>query len=146
VRLSLLAAFAGLLLTTAPGRAENTLPPVFAQQQLVKATMLTFNDANMTGNYSVLHARMGKAARDTFSEAQMQQTFKVFADPRRNLMFTAVMTPVINTAKIDESGVLHLAGYFEGKPRNLNFEFNFAMSENEWKPVLIGVNSKLPGE
>jgi len=33
---------------------------------LIKVTLLTFNDANVTGNYTVLHAKLSKPFRDQF--------------------------------------------------------------------------------
>ena len=33
------------------------------QEILIKTALLTLNDANVTGNYTVLHAKLSKAAK-----------------------------------------------------------------------------------
>ena len=39
---------------------------------------MTFNDANVTGNYTVLHAKLSKPFRDQFSPERLREAFKVF--------------------------------------------------------------------
>lgn len=142
----MIAAFAGLLLTEAPARAENTLPPASMQEQLIKTTLLTFNDANLTKNYNVLHARMAKPFREQFTAARMQQVFKGFSDKGINLASFVVLAPVVDEAKVDGDGVLHLSGYFKTEPYQTYFNLDFVPSENEWKPTRLNVNTKKPGE
>lgn len=47
----------GLLLVM-PAYAENTVPSEQLQEVLIKSSLLTFNDANLTGNYTVMYAKM----------------------------------------------------------------------------------------
>ena len=42
----------GALLLAAPARAENTVPSAELQEILIKTSLLTLNDANLTGNYT----------------------------------------------------------------------------------------------
>ena len=56
------AVVAATLLCGSPARADK-VPSAFGQEVLIKVALLTFNDANVTGNYSVLHAKMsGRSA------------------------------------------------------------------------------------
>jgi len=45
---------------------------------LVKTTLMTFNDANLTGNYSVLFDKSSKAFRSQISAENCPEAFKVF--------------------------------------------------------------------
>ena len=72
----------GALLLAAPARAENTVPSATPQEILIKTSLLTLNDANLTGNYTVLHAKLAKPFRVQFSPDRLKQVFKAFADQK----------------------------------------------------------------
>jgi len=61
-----IAAAAAMLLLAATGAHAQRAPNTLVQQALVKVALLTFNDANLTGNYSVFHARLAKPFRDKY--------------------------------------------------------------------------------
>src|SRR5262245_60313669 len=61
------------------------VPPREQQEILIKTSLLTFNDANLTGNYTVLHARLATVFRNQFSAEQLADVFKSFRDQRINL-------------------------------------------------------------
>src|SRR5262245_45713252 len=52
-RSRLLAAVTGVLLLSCPAGAEDKVPSAVSQEILIKASLLTLNDANVTGNYDV---------------------------------------------------------------------------------------------
>ena len=56
--------------------AQNKVPSERALEALVKATLLTFNDANVTGNFTVFHAKLAKPFRQQFTPERLQETFK----------------------------------------------------------------------
>ena len=56
VVVALLVALTGTLAGATVASAQNKVPGERALEALVKATLLTFNDANVTGNYDVFHA------------------------------------------------------------------------------------------
>jgi hypothetical protein len=64
MRLHLVGALIGALLLVMPAQAEDKVPSPVLQEILIKTSLLTFNDANLTGNYTVLHAKLAKAFRD----------------------------------------------------------------------------------
>jgi hypothetical protein len=47
-------AIMGVLLLAGSARAENTVPSAEFQEILIKTSLLTLNDANLIGNYTVL--------------------------------------------------------------------------------------------
>ncbi len=148
MRLHLAAALASALLLLMPAHAQDKVPSAIHQEILIKTTLLTFNDANLTGNYTVLHAKLAKAFRDKISPDRLKQEFKNFADQKINFGLVAAMPPVasseatINVAR----GSLELRGYFATKPSRVTYELHFLPSEGEWKPALIDVRIKPPTE
>jgi hypothetical protein len=129
---------------TAPHRAGvrgNKIPNALLQEILIKTTLLTFNDANLTGDYSVLHAKLSKTFRDKVTPDRLKQAFKIFADQKADIGLIAAMPPIASSeAKINVArGSLELRGYFATKPSRVTYELDFLPSEGQWKPALIDV-------
>src|SRR5690242_21693488 len=94
MRLRLFALIAALIALAAPARAENTVPSAQLQEILIKTSLLTLNDANITGNYAVLHAKLAKPFRDQFTPDKLKQAFKGFADQKLDYGLIAAKPPV----------------------------------------------------
>lgn len=146
MRLKLVSALFAAVFLFAPAHAENTVPPPMLQEILIKTTLLTFNDANLTGNYTVLHARLAKAFRDKVTPDGLKAAFKVFADQKADLGLISAMAPFVSSeAKINAArGSLELRGSFATKPSRVTYELDFLPSEGEWKPALIDVRIRPP--
>lgn len=145
MRLQFIAAVIGAFLWAVPASAENTVPSDLLQEKLIKTYLLTFNDANLTGNYAVLHAKLAKPFRDQFNPDKLKQAFKSFADQKVDLGIIAAKQPIATTpSKIDNRGALVVRGYFDTAPSRVIYELDFVPSEEEWKPISIHVNVKKP--
>src|ERR1700735_5544060 len=77
-------------LFAAPVSAQ-TVPSATVQEILIKTSLLTFNDANITGNYDVFHARLAKPFRDQFPPQKLAEIFKGFRDQHVYLDLIAPM-------------------------------------------------------
>ncbi len=141
-----LAGIASALLVAGSALAQG-LPNPTMQEILVKTSLLTFNDANVTGNYTVLHAKLSKPFRDQASPEKLKQAFKAFADQRIDFDLIAAK-PIVPTseAQINNNGVLMLRGYFDTTPSRVTYELDFLLSEGEWKLADINVRVKPPGQ
>jgi hypothetical protein len=132
-------ALAGSMLS-APASAQKMPSPV-AMVAWIKATMLTLNDANVTGNYAVLHAKLSKPFRDQFGPDKLKETFKSFADQQIDYDIIAAFKPVATQEpKIDDRGALVLRGHFDTRPNRVTYELDFIPSDGEWKPIKLQVN------
>ncbi len=114
------------------------LPTSIVEEVLVKTSLLTFNDANLTGNYTVMHAKLAKQFRERYNAEDLKQAFKAFAGQHIDLI---AAKPIVSTneAKINSNGVLVLRGYFDVPPSRLVYALDFATSEGEWKVINIDV-------
>jgi hypothetical protein len=136
------AALVGMTLAAAPAVAQKAPDPV-TQEVLIKGTLLTFNDANVTGNYSVMHARLSKPFRDKFPPERLKEVFKVFHEKRIDIDLIAAKQPIASKpAQVNDNGVLQLHGYFDTSPSRVHYELDYLMSDGEWKPVRINVQLK----
>jgi hypothetical protein len=130
-----------MLVTASSAMAQNKVPGERALEALVKATLLTWNDANVTGNYTVFHAKLSKPFRDQFPPDRLKQIFKKFADKDIDIDVVAALKPVYEPAPaIDGDGKLVVNGYFPTEPMRVIFALEFIPSDGEWK--LIGINVK----
>ena len=74
-----------LILGFTPPSWAAKFPNVEQQDLLVRSALMTFNDANMTGNYSVLLAKASKQFQSSFSTDKLSEGFKTFRDQNLNL-------------------------------------------------------------
>jgi hypothetical protein len=128
-----------------PTQAQPKVPDPSRQEALIKTTLLTFNDANVTGNYAVLHAKSAKPLRDQFTPAHLKQAFKEFAEKHIDFDIIAAKTPrPTQEPKVDEDGRLALEGYFDTTPNHVYYDLRYILSEGEWKPIKINIEVKAP--
>jgi len=150
-RLKMVAALVGAALLALPAwgaaRVENKVPSAAVQEVLIKTYLLTLNDANITGNYTVLHAKLAKPFREQFSAERLKKIFKSFSDKKIDYGIIATKPAIASSeSKIDNRGALILRGYFDTKPSRVSYELDFVPSEGEWKPIKLNVHVKPAGE
>ena len=128
-----------------PALSQQRVPSAELQEVLVKASLLSFNDANVTGNYAVFHAKLSKPFRDQFSPEKLAEIFKEFRDKRIDFDIIAAKKPVsTEEPKIADNGILSIKGYFETTPSRVNYDLAFIMSDGEWKLIKVNVDVKKP--
>src|SRR6476646_8013181 len=124
-----------------PAFAQLRVPNVELQEVLIKASLLTFNDANVTGNYAVLHAKVSKPFRDQFSPEKLAEIFKEFRDKHIDFDIIASKKPIgTEEPKIADNGILSIKGYFDTTPSRVNYDLAFIMSDGEGKLIKIDVD------
>jgi opacity protein-like surface antigen len=132
-------------LAFAGAAAAQKAPGPEQQEVLIKSSLMTFNDANVTGNYTVLHAKLSQPFRDQFTPDKLKQSFKAFADAHIDFDLIVAKPPVLTEpAKVDDEGRLLLRGYFDTRPSRVNYDLAFIRSEGEWKLIRLNVDVKKP--
>lgn len=140
---SLAGAVAAAFLLAMPAGAVDRVPSPLAQEILIKTSLLTLNDAIVSGNYTVLHTKLAKPFREQFDPDRLKQAFKSFADQKIDMAAIAAAPPVeTEVAKIDDRGALLLRGRFDVDRSRLVYELDFLPSEGEWKAISLHVNFK----
>src|SRR5262245_12844290 len=140
----LVAALVLALIAHAAG-AQTKVPSERALEALVKTSLLSFNDANLTGNYTVFHAKLSKPFREQFSPDRLKESFKEFNDKRIDIDVVAAFRPTYTQPpSVDGDGKLLVKGFFPTEPVRVNFELDFIPSDAEWKLVRIHVKLGAP--
>lgn len=131
-----------LTLMASLAQAQNKVPSERALEALVKATLLTFNDANVTGNYEVFHAKLSKPFREQFPVERLARRFQEFNKKHIDFDIVAALKPVYDPGpKVDDDGKLLVKGHFPTEPLQVYFDLEFIPSDGEWK--LISINVKV---
>lgn len=117
------------------------VPSAVEQEILVKTSLLTFNDANLTGNYTVLNARGAKPFRDQLPPDKLKSGFQSFHDKQIDISGIAAKPNVTDEAKIDDAGILLLTGSITiSDSFKVNYSLKYIQSDGDWK--MIGINVK----
>ncbi len=136
----LLAGFAA----SPPAAAQKPPGPV-ELEALIKSTLLTFNEANITGNYTVFHARLAPPFRDQFSPDRLKEAFRSFSQQYIDFSIIAALKPKLTEdPRIDERGALLLRGHFETSPNRVTFELDYIQPDGEWHLINIHVKVQPP--
>ena len=125
--------------------AQQKLMPVSIEQAiyLIRSTLLTLNDANRSGNYTVLRdlAAPGFQTSNTAADLGL-----IFSDLRRrnfDLHAAALLAPQLTAVPaLDQKGMLRLTGYFPTQPLQINFDLLFQAVNNQWR--LFGISVATP--
>ncbi len=134
------------IVMAAPASAQRPPGPV-PLEALIKSILLSFNDANVTGNYTVFHARLSKPFRDQFSPEKLKEAFQTFSRQNIDFDIIAAMRPALTEdPRIDDRGALLVRGYFDTSPNRVTFALDFIQSDGDWKLINIHVKFKPPGE
>jgi hypothetical protein len=110
------------------------MPGPSAQEVLVKSILVTLNDAVVTDNFTILHAKISKPFRDQFPPEKLRAVFKDLV--AKHAVFDAVVAEKMiadEDARIDDKGVLKLKGRFQTTPKQVKYELGFIESEGAWK-------------
>jgi len=142
VRLAVLVAVATAVVFSATPASAQKVPEPLEQEVLIKGILMSFNDANITGNYAVFHARLAKPFRDQYSAERLAEVFKAFRDQKINFAIITTKPPVASEPPRVEGGVLKLYGYFDTAPSRLNYTLEFMGSEGVWKASRVEVQLK----
>jgi len=126
------------VLSLTPARAAE-IPSDDDQDVLVRTTLMTFNDANMTNIYSVMIAKSSKQFQAQITPEKLASSLEAFRTGK--LFFEEIVTADYDSqekAKIDPDGALVLAGVLKGDAWQVKYNLRFVMNETAWK--LLGFN------
>ena len=136
-----LVALVMLFLAFAPVAFAADIPDDDDQEVLIRTTLMTFNDANMTGNYAVL---LAKSSKEFQAQVSAEKLFTAFEGFRKNELFFEDIVyedyDSFEKAKIDGEGALVLAGVFKSKTISVNYKLRFIKNGDAWK--MLGINVK----
>ena len=132
------------MLSFAPAFAAD-IPSDDDQDVLIRSTLMTFNDANMTNNYAVLFAKASQQFQSQFTPEKMQAAFEPFR--KSELYFEDVVTADYDSyekATFDGEGALVLAGVFKTDSLQVKYRIRYIQNKKVWKR--LGINVEATGK
>ena len=110
---------------------------------LIRSTLLTLNDANRSGNYTVLHDLAAPGFREKNKPADLALIFSNLRRRHFALSAVALAAPQLTAPPhIENNGMLRLTGYFPTQPLQIKFDLLFQNVGNEWR--LFGISVDTP--
>jgi hypothetical protein len=107
---------------------------------LVRSTLLTLNDANRSGNYTVLRDLAAPDFQTKNTAADLAQSFSDLRRRNFDLFAVALMAPQFSAPPaLDASGRLRLSGFFATRPLRINFDLTFQSVGGLWRLLAISV-------
>jgi hypothetical protein len=109
---------------------------------LIRTTLVALNQANITGDYSVLREIAASEFRQANNPAQLAEIFTDLRSRKIDLSPIAVVEPKLaRSAFINDRGMLRITGFFPTKPEQVNFDLAFLSIEGQWR--LFGISVKM---
>jgi hypothetical protein len=107
---------------------------------LVRSTLGALQDANSTGNYSVLRDLAAPSFQAKHSAADLAE---IFAQARRkpiDLAAAAVMQPVITDTARPDPERLQITGHVGADPAKIAFALHFEVVNGHWRIAALSVS------
>ncbi len=115
-------------------------------QNLVKMTLLDFNDAVQKGDFKDFYATIAEVWQKEISPEKFNQAFKSFIDSKANISeiksMEAEFSPEPKVTKTRGTVFLQVEGSYSTSPKPTKFELEYVAENNEWKLSRIRVKTK----
>lgn len=101
---------------------------------LIRATLMTLNDANRTANYEVLRDLASPQFRSRYAPSDLVQLFRPLRDSTIDLAAAALEMPRLQAPPtIDAERRLRLAGRVPAQPNDIGFDLAFVAADGHWR-------------
>ncbi|WP_344707477.1 hypothetical protein [Sphingomonas swuensis] len=116
-----------------PAQRPGELMDRLVADKLVWSTLIAIDQANRTGNYSVLRALGSESFQRTNSEVQLAATFRNLRANQVDLSNTLIISPIYEGAPTVTGGVLRAKGVYPLRPVAIGFDLLFEQNNGGWK-------------
>lgn len=113
---------------------------------LVRGSLIALDQANKTGNYTVLR----DIGSPPFRANTAARLAGIFAGLRRDtidLSGVAALDPQLSLLpQIEPNGIMHMTGFFPSVPTQVNFDLAYAPVDGQWRlfGIAVSVGSSSP--
>ncbi|HLW34639.1 MAG TPA: hypothetical protein VKS98_03180 [Chthoniobacterales bacterium] len=134
--------------TLPPGAIPSPTPPPQPAQIdrntaliLIRTTLVALQQANQTGNYSVLHAISAPGFQNANTPERLAQIFSGLRAKNFDLSGVVVLEPQLSVMpEVYQNGVMRMAGFFPSVPIQVYFDLQFIPAQGQWKLLALAVN------
>lgn len=116
------------------------VPDTFKLNLMIRTAIIALNQANQTGNYTVLRDLGAVPFRESNDPSRLAEIFAALRKRQLDLSPIIFFTPkIVQQPQIDQRGLLRLVGYFPTTPEQVNFDIYYAQENGQWRLFGIGV-------
>ncbi len=121
-----------------PASPQRPIPESARLRLLIYTSLIAINQANVTGNYTVLRDLAAPSFRDANSAARLAEIFKSVRGRNLDLSPILLLDPKLARPPVFlDNGLLRLTGFFPSAPEQVNFDLAFQSVGGKW--LLFGV-------
>jgi hypothetical protein len=107
---------------------------------LIHTSLIALNQANLTGNYSVLRDLGAPGFQSVNSPAKLADIFAPLRRKGVDLSPIVLFTPkLVRHPVVDQRGLLTLSGFFDTQPQRVEFDLLFQPVGGDWR--LFGIRA-----
>ena len=108
---------------------------------LVRSALIALDQANKTGNYTVLRDLGAPGFQAANTAARLSEIFAPQRNDKLDLSGVAVIDPQLTLLpQIEANGMMRMSGFFPSVPSQVNFDLIFAPVDGQWRLFGLGVN------
>ena len=109
---------------------------------MIKTTLVAFNQANLTGNYTVLRDLAAPGFQQANTAARLGDIFRRERGKDIDISPIVLLQPqLFRAAFVDKQGLLRIEGYFPSKPDLVSFRLTFQAIAGRWRLFSLGVGT-----
>ena len=108
---------------------------------LIRTSLIALQQANQTGNYSVLYALSAPGFQKLNSPERLSQIFANLRAKNFDLSGVLVLEPQLTVLpELYANGTMRMAGFFPSVPMQVYFELQFTPVQGQWRLIAIAVD------
>jgi hypothetical protein len=123
------------------GAPSVSVPDAYKLNLLIRTTIIALNQANMTGNYSVLRDLGTPRFQGVNTDASLAEIFSGVR--KRNLDLSPILffdPKLIRDPIVQPNGILRLTGFIPTTPERLLFDMGFEFVADRWRLSAIVID------
>jgi hypothetical protein len=108
---------------------------------LVRNTLVALNQANLTGNYTVLRDLGAPGFREANNSSRLAEIFAPVRALNIDLSPVVLIEPRLTVAKVNDNGMLSIAGSLPTQPVVVSFEMLYQRVQNGWQIFGVSIST-----
>jgi hypothetical protein len=137
-----LAALLALAPLAGPAAAQTAaIPDPYQLSLMIYGALTALDQANATGNYTVLRALASPAFQSRNSPEGLANVFAKYRQAHVTLAPIVLFQPTLTQEpRVGADGLLQLKGYFPTKPLRIGFDLTYQNVEGAWRLIAMQIS------
>ena len=121
-------------------QSAGQMPDAYKLNMMIRTTLIALNQANQTGNYSVLRDLGTPQFQSLNSDARLGEIFAALRNRKLDLSPLLFFDPKLIREPALQSGLLRLTGYIPTDPERILFDMGFERVGDQWRLSAIVID------